>query len=50
MDFLETIKDEGSDIDTGYCFVHDTGELVVSVGGADYLVSVERCAPIHTNA
>ena len=40
--FLETVKDEDFEIDTGHYLPDDTSECFVTVGGVEYHVTVKE--------
>ncbi len=40
-DFLESVKDQGTEIDTGYDFTTDTRELFVTVDGIEYRIKID---------
>jgi hypothetical protein len=42
QDFLETIKDDDTNIDTGFDLIQERGELFVTIAGVEYIVTVRK--------
>ena len=47
---LESLKDDGSDIDTGHYLLDDSSECFVTMGGVEYCISVKRREALERGA